>query len=122
VLAEAEEYAPRRIDEKSYVEQIQELATGLAGAVDEATGHSLDNLVNTWADMWTADAIAQYAAYEVRARYRYAERRAAVLQYELMKAYDADDLAEAELVRRTTRLRLLGLGRTDDPGERRDGR
>src|SRR5262249_60962755 len=64
----AERFTPRPVDEAAVRMEIERSVNGLAPqGVDEATGHTLDNLVNSWADQWVADVQVQHADYPVRA-------------------------------------------------------
>jgi hypothetical protein len=57
-------FEPVPVDEAQARQKLGKLIEGLAqGAVDEATGHPLDNLINAMADQWVADVYAQHARY-----------------------------------------------------------
>ncbi|GAA3300474.1 hypothetical protein Dvina_04260 [Dactylosporangium vinaceum] len=65
-LPEPVAFAPTPVDLEPFRAELERMVGGLAPeAVDEATGHVLDNLINTWAERWIADLVSEHAAYRV---------------------------------------------------------
>ncbi|KAA2261286.1 hypothetical protein F0L68_17695 [Solihabitans fulvus] len=107
------------MDEASARAEVERLANGLAGATDEGTGHSLDNLINGWTDKWIAEAEAEHAAYLVRAEYRLALATAKLAGLDVHHERDHRALSEAKVARSAAEAWLRGPERpaaTSDRG------
>lgn len=114
---EIEPFAPAAVNDEAARRKIDELVSGLApGAVDEATGHSLDNMINAWADQWVTDVCAQHAWYVARASLRQDLSDAAARQVNDLAAHDRTVLAHTVLAVESALLRLVGLGSDSTKG------
>lgn len=112
-----EPFAPAAVNDEAARRKIDELVSGLApGAVDEATGHSLDNMINAWADQWVTDVCAQHAWYVARASLRQELSDAAARQVNDLAVHDRTILAHTVLAVESALLRLVGLGRDSTQG------
>lgn len=101
------EFRPSTVDEEVRKAEVTRLVDELApAAVDEGTGHVLDNLINHWASKWIADVTMEYAYH--RSRVGYAVDRAYTVVDKLrdLKRGDDRDLQEAELARDAAIARL----------------
>ena len=56
-------FTPPPVDVDAYRARIEHHADSLVDALDEATGHALDTLVNLWADQWVAALDAEHEVY-----------------------------------------------------------
>ena len=104
-------FTPTTVDEAGARGEIEQLVSGLApGGVDEATGHSLDNLINAWADQWIADVTAQHAWYVARIVPEQTLSEATSGQVSAIALYDRNVLAHTVVAIESALLRLVGLG------------
>lgn len=57
-------FTPTRVDGAAARSEIDRAVAGLQpGAVDEALGHVVDNMINTWSDEWVSAVTAEHAQY-----------------------------------------------------------
>lgn len=113
---DAPRFEPSTVDEEAREAEVTRLVDALTpDAIDEATGHVLDNLINHWASKWIADVTAEYAQY--RGRVGYAVDRAFKLVDKLRVLRRRDDrgLQEAELARDAA---IARLATEAHPGDR----
>lgn len=107
-----EPFAPPAVNEQIAQQEIEKLVVGLApGGVDEATGHSLDNLINAWADQWIAEVTAQHAWYVARTVPEQMLSEAMTSQVGVLLAHDRSVLGHTVVGVESALLRLVGLGR-----------
>jgi hypothetical protein len=117
-LPSPDPFRPSSIDEEEITAHVTELAGGLLpGAVDEAIGHALDNLINARVDQWCARVEAEYAEYRGRARFREQQAVATVEQEAILRRAAERRRVETELALNTALTRLLG--RRQAAGRRR---
>jgi hypothetical protein len=118
-------FRPRPIDKRDAHRRIEEIARGLLpGAVDEATGHAADNLVNAWAVSWASAVTQQYFAYLTLADLRVERAAARRVRPQLRHEQDRRHLDELATGRAAALARLTG--RPTEPagvptGVRHDG-
>jgi hypothetical protein len=108
-LPSPDPFRPTPVNEAEITARITELANGLLpGAVDEAIGHALDNLINARVDQWCAQVEAEYAEYRGRVRFRQRQALATVEQETILRKRAERRLVETELALNATIGRLLG--------------
>jgi len=92
-------FTPAPLDEAAARREIEHIVAGLAPhAVDEATGHILDGLIDRWADRWAGDVDLQFAAYQAGAAYRADGAAASLAQHHVLRGHDQRRLAQSEFV------------------------
>ncbi|MGW0483506.1 hypothetical protein [Nonomuraea sp. NPDC003214] len=100
-------FVPPDVDEEAARAEITSLVEGLApGGVDEATGHSLDNLVNAMSARWEQEVQAEYAAYCAEATTRLGVADAAVAGSRPAEEDARERLADARAALDAARSRL----------------
>jgi hypothetical protein len=105
---DAERFVPSSVDEEAAVSEITRLVEGLApGGVDEATGHSLDNLINSTSARWEQEVQAEYAAYSARLTALVGVAGAAVAECAPAEEGDRERLADTRLALDAARARLV---------------
>lgn len=105
------EFSPPAIakaEERSEVDGL--LAKLGTTAVDEATPHPLDNLINTREDQWLADVHAQYTHFHAQSAYRSGDYTATLRQAEVLRDADARRVAELSSARASVAERILSPG------------
>jgi hypothetical protein len=108
-LPSPDPFRPTSVNEAEITAHVTELAGGLLpGAVDEAIGHALDNLINSRVDQWRAKVEAEYAEYVGRARFRHQQAVATVEQEIVLRRLVERRLLETELALNSALTRLLG--------------
>lgn len=113
-LPSPDPFRPTPVNEAEITAHVTELANGLLpGAVDEAIGHALDNLINARVDQWRAKVEAEYAGYKGRARFRQRQAVATVEQETILKKLTERRLVETEVALNAAFARLLGRRKTD---------
>ena len=104
---EVARFAPAAVDETDARQRIEAFIGGLTPeSLDEATGHSLDNLVNSWAEKWVADVLVQYATYHSGANYRAGEALAALDKQARLRTSRERDFALMDLALEAAVLRM----------------
>ncbi|MEU7832595.1 MULTISPECIES: hypothetical protein [unclassified Nonomuraea] len=105
---EPRRFVPSDVDENAALAEITRLVEGLApGGVDEATGHSLDNLINSMLAGWEQGVQAEFAAYSAEAARLVGMANAAVIERQPAEADDRQRLADACLALNAARSRLV---------------
>ncbi|WP_188191200.1 hypothetical protein [Nonomuraea sp. SYSU D8015] len=113
---EPRRFVPSDVDEAAALSEITRLVEELApGGVDEATGHPLDNLINSTAARWEQEVQAEYAAYHAEATALVGVADAAVAECRLAEADDRERLADVRLALDAASSRLVQPG--DGPTE-----
>lgn len=75
-------FRPSAVDAQAVRREIDHYVDRLApAAIDEGTGHALDNLINARADAWLAELAVWYAEYQVEAE-RYLAAADAVVAWQ----------------------------------------
>ncbi|WP_158846637.1 hypothetical protein [Saccharothrix deserti] len=107
-------FRPSEVDADAARAEIERRARTLQEAVDEASGHPLDNTVNTWTDQWISAVRAEHAQYSVAVEKPIGAANARLAELDREKERDARSLAEAATARDTAARWLGGDGRTSD--------
>ncbi|WP_345561129.1 hypothetical protein [Nonomuraea rosea] len=117
-MPEPKRFIPSEVDEDAGLAEITRLVEGLApGGVDEATGHSLDNLINSTSARWEQEVQAEYARYCAEAATFIGVTDAAVAECRLAEADSRERLADARIALDAARSRLVSSPGANDSGE-----
>jgi hypothetical protein len=112
-------FAPEPVDEDLAHREIDVYVGGLFPyAVDEATGHALDRLIDGWAGGWLRQVDIEYVAYIAEAEHRLGQAQAALAQQRVLSLHDRQRLADLNSVLRQVRQHVGGADlppETDDP-------
>lgn len=124
VTTEVEPFVPTQVDEAAARAEIDSAVAGLMpGAVDEATGRPLDNMINAWADQWVSDIRAQHARYVAVTGPQQKIAVATLDKANLLAGRDRSVLSHKVLALESALLRMIGYDRAarrrdhDDPPE-----
>lgn len=110
------EFTPSPVDAASYRTEIERRAGALTpDAVDEATGHALDRLIDSWADQWDAAVVREYARYRLDQDLELAELRARHAAAEVLHRDLTERATDVDLAVQATRDTLSGGPRQDRP-------
>jgi hypothetical protein len=110
------EFTPSPVDTAAHRDEIERRAGALTpDGVDEATGHALDRLIDSWADQWDATVVREYARYRLDQDLELAELRSRAAEAEVLHHDLTERAADLDLAVRSTRDALLGESGTDRP-------
>jgi hypothetical protein len=102
-------FTPTRVDRAAATAWVTEQANQLApGAVDEALGHALDNIINAQADQWVAQVNSEFAQYEGELRFQRDRADSDVAYQARLQPPDTHRAIEVETARNAAALRLRG--------------
>ncbi|GAA3459471.1 hypothetical protein ACFFSW_21560 [Saccharothrix longispora] len=107
-------FEPSEVDRATARAEIEQLATSLTGAVDEAIGDPLANTVNTWTDQWLSAVRAEHARYATAVEKPLGAANATLAELDQRKERDGRALAEAAIARETAARWLGGDGQQSD--------
>lgn len=107
-LPAIERFVPTPIDRAALDGDISARAMALGRAMDEGTGHVLDNFINATAAEWEADVRGEYGAYRSRVRLAHAQAEAAVKEEEIVYRLAVDQLGDTRIALDAARFQLAG--------------
>jgi hypothetical protein len=92
-------FSPDPVDEDQARAQIDAYVAGLFPyAIDEATGDTLDKLIDHLAERWLRQVDIEYERFKAEAKARLGEARAALAQQRVLDLHDRRRLAELRLL------------------------
>lgn len=117
-LPVVERFAPTPVDAQAKLAEVERLIDDLAPGLDEATGHTLDNLINAWGEAWEAEVMAEASEYDALVAGRLSALDPQAAQCRALHDLNGRRLADAKTALAAARERLVGERRpVDDSGD-----
>ncbi|WP_431914837.1 hypothetical protein [Nonomuraea jabiensis] len=117
-LPAVERFAPTPVDAQAKLAEVERLIDDLAPGLDEATGHTLDNLINAWGEAWEAEVMAEASEYDALVAGRLSALDPQAAQCRALHDLNGRRLADAKTALAAARERLVGERRpVDDSGD-----